>query len=460
MRGLVTTVGLAGVVFGAVAISSCSASAPTLEEPEPYGIASDAQDPRDTHRTTRLFCGFDAGELPSATVGEAAGLSKIEHVVVVMLENRSFDHLLSTLDTLAAEDRPPAVVAMPGPGGKRFTRYHERSFCPPDADLPRHEWGDVHLQLGAGRMDGFVAVSDCRALGYYDQSDLPILHTLAHNGAVSARYFSSLLGPTWPNRLFLFTGTSCGYAEGFDSNPRVTTRCGAVQRSWFQHFDDVQVFDESGLTAVVVGLGLYLDKPRSLDEFVARAGAGTLPKISFVGGSTGASIPVVNPVPIEDDGHPPSDIRRTELFLHTVARAVMKGPQWGSTALFITYDEHGGYYDHVKPPHACTPDGTVPEKGLDGAFDQYGFRVPFIVVSPWAKPGYVSRIDADHTSLLRFLELWQNKPALTDRDANAWPLLDMFDFTQSPSAPYPIPDQAPPDPGACTPAPPTCPPPQ
>lgn len=446
-RGLV-------VVSLGVAVA-CSVGALPSEELQQYGSASLASDPRDIHREERLDCAFDAGALAAETLGAVSGLDKIQHVVVVMLENRSFDHLLSKLDTLSPEDRPVDDVVLPGPGGKRVARYAERSFCPPDAELPRHEWSDVHLQLAGGRMDGFVATSDCRAMGYYDEGTLPVLHALARKGAVSARYFSSLLGPTWPNRLFLFTGTSCGYAEGFDSNPRVSTRCGAVQRSWFQHFDDVEVFDESGLTAVVVGLGLHLVPPRSLGEFEARAGAGTLPKIAFVGASTGESIPLVNEAPPEDDGHPPSDIRRTELFLHRLVKAVMSSPSWASTALFITYDEHGGYYDHVKPPRACPPEGKSSDPTRDYAFDQYGFRVPLLLVSPYAKERYVSRIDADHTSILRFLELWQNKPALTARDANAWPLIDLFDFDQPARAPY-LP-AAPVDPGSCVPAAPTCP---
>jgi phospholipase C len=111
----------------------------------------------------------------------------------------------------------------------------------------------------------------------------------------------------------------------------------------------------------------------------------------------------------------------------------LTGPLWEKSALIVTFDEHGGYYDHVRPPRACPPEQERVRR--DYAFDQYGFRVPLLVISPWARAGYVSRYDTDHTSILRFIEHWQNLPALTPRDANAWPLLDLFDFEQAPLPP-------------------------
>jgi phospholipase C len=116
--------------------------------------------------------------------------------------------------------------------------------------------------------------------------------------------------------------------------------------------------------------------------------------------------------------------------------ALIHAPTWKHTALFITYDEHGGYYDHVPPPRAIKPDSIAPILGpydLPGAYDRYGFRVPTIVVSPWAKPGYASNVVQDHTSMLAFMELKWNLPAMTFRDANAAPMTDYFDFTGRPA---------------------------
>jgi hypothetical protein len=160
--------------------------------------------------------------------------------------------------------------------------------------------------------------------------------------------------------------------------------------------------------------------------------------------------------PLEDvnaeDEHPPGIPQRGQAFVYDVVRVLMSNPNvWNHSALFITWDENGGFYDHVDPPHACTPDNldpnfaggaygtTPPGDGTDikygGHFDRFGIRVPLLVVSPFAKPHYVSHGTYDHTSIDRFIEAWLGLPALTRRDANADPLLDFFDFSQPPNTP-------------------------
>jgi phospholipase C len=149
-----------------------------------------------------------------------------------------------------------------------------------------------------------------------------------------------------------------------------------------------------------------------------------------------------------DDFHPPSDPQVGDQFLATVVQALMASPQWPHMALFITFDEHGGLYDHVPPPRACAPDNLLPvvkdgETPYD--FAQYGFRVPLIVISPYAKPHYVSHVVSDHTSITRFVEARFHLPAMSARDANADPLYDLFDFTKPalltpPALPTPTPD--------------------
>ncbi len=114
----------------------------------------------------------------------------------------------------------------------------------------------------------------------------------------------------------------------------------------------------------------------------------------------------------------------------------MRAPTWKNTALFITYDEHGGYYDHVPPPRAIAPDSIPPltkPGDAPGGYDRYGFRVPLIVVSPWAKPDYASRVTQDLTSITAFIERKWNLPAMTFRDANADPMTDYFDFSGKPA---------------------------
>jgi phospholipase C len=139
---------------------------------------------------------------------------------------------------------------------------------------------------------------------------------------------------------------------------------------------------------------------------------GTLPRVSFVDVS-GAQ-----------DEHSVADVQLGEAFFRRLVLALFHSPQWPSTALFYTYDEAGGFFDHVPPPAACVPDG----RAANAAFDRMGFRVPLLVVSPWARAGHVSHLVHEATSITRFIELLFDLPAMTARDANSDALLDMFDF--------------------------------
>ena len=163
-------------------------------------------------------------------------------------------------------------------------------------------------------------------------------------------------------------------------------------------------------------------------DFKTAAAAGTLPAVSFVDPALAA----LGGGGAESDEHPPGDIQLGQKFVSDVVQAVQSSPEWAHTALFITHDEHGGFYDHVAPPKACPPDDIPPRlvsgETADGGFDMEGIRVVLIAVSPYAKKGYVGHKQYDHTSITRFIETRFNLPALTARDANADPLTDLFDF--------------------------------
>jgi phospholipase C len=388
----------------------------------------------------RASCQFDAGATTAQTLGpNAPSADAVKHVVVVMLENRSFDHLLSDLPSLGV-DAEVATTDDSNPGvlGEVVHRSLAGGFC--IGDHVKHEWADVHLQLDNGRRDGFVAVSGRNAMDYYDSHDLPLLYTLASEFTLSDRYFSPLLGPTWPNHLFMMAGSSCNYAEGSETNPNVTLACGVGHRNLLDELGAAgktyRFYDESLVASVWVGLGLT-GAPSLFSAFQQDAGNDRLPQVSFVGGNTGF-LPesVVGP---EDDDHPPANVLANEGFLFRVVSALHQNEKaWGSTVLFVTWDEHGGFYDHVKPPRACPPEKDAPL--WDYGFDQYGFRVPLLIVSPFAKRHYVSHADADHTSVTRFIEHWLGLPALSARDANAWPLLDAFDF-EHPDTSFPALDE-------------------
>jgi phospholipase C len=396
----------------------------------------------DEHREDRLACAFGPGASTIETIGGGApDAAALKHVIVVMLENRSFDHMLGALPSSAgAADRE----MRPNPDGMGgiAPRYHETHLCAGDGEHPAHEWSDAHLALAAGEMNGFAQAGGLGAMGYFDECDLPMTYYLASTFALSDRYFAPLLGPTQPNRMFFFAGTSCDYAEGIDSNVDVALKCGTQRKTILKHVEDAGrtygVYDADFLIAPVLTLtGQYVGAAKSIRDFGDDVMNDRLPDLSIVGASTGGEpSPPSDP---ENDDHPPADVRSGDAFLLEVMNALTSNQAvWSTSALFITFDESGGFYDHVLPPCACDPEHPHDCRKADGAdagtpttdyaFDQYGFRVPLILVSPFARPGYVSHVDADHTSITRFIEHWLHLGALTARDANAWPLLDLFDF--------------------------------
>jgi phospholipase C len=450
MRITMVMVAVATVV-GCGGSSENTSSSPT--DGGPSGPVSPPPLGYDTEQANRIGCRFKAGDVIATTVGVATPAIPLKHVILLMMENRSFDHIFAGLtnpdadvqtngSNLDPSQRDPVTNQVLPVFQKRKQTVCEAS--------PNHEWGASHLQFNNGNMDGFVAASDpngARAMEYYTEEDIPFYYWLAQTFAISARHFASLIGPTWPNRLFYIAATSCGYAEAVDTNEGIDTDCGVTARNLFNQLDDASVSFKIFISAEVLSLpsladsmvfdvGAY-DDPRAystIDEFRSQAGSNSLPEVAFIEPNYESYTSRFGGIPTDD--HPPANIERGQLFVYQIIAALMSNPEtWNSSALFITYDEHGGYYDHVVPPAACPPDPNSPE--ADYAFDRYGFRVPLIVVSPYARAGYISRYITDHTSILRFVQAWKNLGALTGRDANAWPLLDMFDFTQSPT---PAPD--------------------
>jgi phospholipase C len=378
-------------------------------------------------------CEFGPGQLTSETIGEDAPRPPENlRVVVAMLENRSFDHYLSGIpntDYRTADTNPN-----PAESEGFSSQMEARDYCLADV---AHEWGGSHLTYNNGLLDAFVAINNPggeRALTYYTREDLPFPHWLAENFAVGDRYFSSVMGPTWPNRLFLFKGTSCGYTLGaFDGNAGIKVDCSDVGTNLLDELDarglGHKLYDESQLSSITWFLGF--DSLHAFSEFEQDALNDNLPEFSMVGASNGEVKKAIGVGVDQNDDHPVSDVRLGQTFMYRVVRALMANPAtFARTVLFITYDEHGGFYDHVAPPRACEP--TEPTARYDYAFDRYGFRVPFIVVSPFVKKaGYVGPHVTDHASITRFVEHVWGLGAMTKRDANAWPLLDYFDFTRS-----------------------------
>ncbi|MES1255397.1 MAG: alkaline phosphatase family protein [Acidobacteriota bacterium] len=336
------------------------------------------------------------------------GLDKLKHVVVLMMENRSFDHMLGALmaqdpriDGLTGNESNLDTTGAPAPAK---TQAAFQGQLDPDPD---HSFVGVDLQIFDGNMapdrvatmGGFVKsyfaerrdVRHSRQIMYaFKPEKLPVLTTLAREFALFNGWFASVPGPTLCNRAFAHYGTSFGHVDMNIFYPNT------VFKSIYQRLDaanprktaKIYYFDTKSSTMEVVNLLQH--QPQlfgTFDQFIADCAAGTLPDYSFIepnysdhDGDAGMIL--------ASDQHPDHDVREGERFIASVYQAIKNNAAlWESTALLVTYDEHGGIYDHVAPP-ACIPDTFVAQPadtktGKPFLFDRLGVRVPAILVSPW-----------------------------------------------------------------------------
>jgi phospholipase C len=358
----------------------------------------------------------------------------------MMQENRTFDHYFSSL-TVPGQTVDGASPTATNPSGildgGMISRFHQAELC---FDNPAEEWDQVHREVDDGGMDGFARESGLtdpahdpsgsRAMGYYDESDLPFAYALARAFAISDRHFASVLANTWPNRLYYFAGTSFG--DTGDEIPPQTDRFGDPYPTLFSEMNDAGVswsFYCQDICTLGILVGTAADNGshiHPLQQFYEDAAAGALPSVTYVEGSD-----LLGGVSPDED--PPADPQVGQALVASVVSAVTRSPLWPTSAMFLSYDEPGGLYDHVYPPPACVPDDippSIPDGGFHAEFNQLGLRVPLIAVSPYARRGYVSHQVTDHTSILRFIAARFGLPALTRRDANATPPFDLFDFNQ------------------------------
>ena len=384
-------------------------------------------------------CTFGPGALPADTLppgGLHGSQVPIEHIVVLMQENRSYDHYFGRL---RRKSGPPRGTSNPNPqGGDPIKPFHTDRYCEV-ADLD-HSWNGTHREWNGGAMDGFttenVDTNDPRgqrAMGYYTRRDIPYYYKLYRKFATGDRYFCSVLSQTFPNRYYLLAGTSFGEIRnnlGQYSQRTIFNLLdeASPQVSWKIYYSDLPFgalfsYVNGKLATNAVAMGTN----DATNQLLIDAANGTLPNVAFVDPSFIGEA--------ENDEHPPTNVQLGQAFTAKIINALMAGPSWQSTVIFLTYDEHGGYFDHVAPPPACLPDAIPPNLlpgDVPGAFDRYGIRVPMVAISPYSKRGYVSHTVYDQTSILRFIENRFDLPALTNRDANADPMLELFDFSNPP----------------------------
>jgi phospholipase C len=362
---------------------------------------------------TGAACAPAPGELVRRGPGPEAG---IEHIVVVMMENRSYDHFLSWLP--GGDGRAEDLTYLDD-HGVAHTPYRFPNWAGCGFEDPDHSREGGLRQLHDGVCDGFLFESpDLFPIGYHTSDQLAFWSRAAPAWTVCDRYFSAFMGPTWPNRFYQHCAQSL------------------LDHNALQPFGGRTIWDRL-VDAGLEGRYYFSDAPfaallgvrhllvsRTFDQFLADAAQGRLGHVSFVD----PRFVLSGPIGTSGDYHPLSDIRFGDQFLHRVYEAVTRSPNWERTVLVVNFDEWGGFFDHVAPTVA--PD-------LRPAFGLRGFRVPCLVASPLARRGHVAHGEYDHTSVLKMIEWAFDLEPLTPRDAAANNLADVLDLGSSPDASAP-----------------------
>ncbi len=354
--------------------------------------------------------------LTAATKLPKPGRSGLEHVIVVMMENRSFDHFLGWLP--GADGKQAGLTfndanGAPHPPFALAPDFQGCGFHDPD-----HSYDGARVEWNNGACDGWLRAgrNDAYSIGYYRRQDLGFFGKAAPAFTACDRFFASILGPTFPNRIYSLSGVT-------DRTSNTTVRIDLptifdrlaqkkISAGYYSgNFDFLLLYQRYRGTAV----------PRTHAQFFKQCKSGKLPAFSYIdpnytfhdeGPSSGNE---------GNDDHPHADIRAGEYFLSRIYNAVTTSPAWKNTLLIVTFDEWGGFFDHVSPPAA--PD-VKPE------YAQRGFRVPCLLISPFARRGRVAHGVYDHTSILKLVEWRWGLEPLSVRDAQANNVASALDFSK------------------------------
>jgi phospholipase C len=386
--------------------------------------------------------------------------SSINHIVIMVQENRSFDSYFGNLPAYwkanAFPDQAfagiPAEASNPMRNGAGVvSSFHLRTVC--TENLPPG-WNESHIDFNrldatsdTATMDGFVISAEVfsqnpgpgqppifdlpgyRAMGYYDDSDLNYYYFMASNFATSDEWFSPAMDRTQINRLYLLAATSAGHANPPTAPLTTNTIFGLLQTagiSW-------KVYESDPGTAFLGKFQPFADQHlaqiQPLSQYYSDLANGTLPSVAMIEPGYVSQL----------DEHPETDIQKGAAHVADVINALMQSSSWKDSVFILTFDEAGGGYDHVPPQPAVSPDGIAPMDlnpgdvctivpGPDCDFTHTGFRVPLIVISPFTKKNYVSHTVADSTAMLKFIETRFHLPGLTKRDAAQMDMTEFFDF--------------------------------
>jgi len=408
------------------------------------------------------------GTTPPAPTPPAGSINSVNHIIIMVQENRSFDHYFGQLGAYRAAQGEGAATDIDGTpanvslktfnGSPNVSPFHMTTMCTIDLTA---NWQEAHETINlenptvvtgnppppmdgaAYAQGGFCQQYSCfdkagkRSVGYYNQNDLPFYYWGATQFATSNRWFSPVPARTQLNRMYLLAATSQGHVE-----PPPPQGWDITAKSIFEELQDAGIswkvyvtdFDSANPAS-----GSYMSffnhfTPQHLGNFVdaktfaSDASAGTLPQVSLIESGYESTADQS-----EFDEHPTADIQVGSNYVRGMVTALMNSPSWKDSVFFLTFDEFGGYYDHVPPLATVNPDGIAPVDIPPGApmgdFTVTGMRVPLIIFSPFTKPHYVSNTPTDYTAMLKFIETRFGLPALTKRDATQPDIQEFFDWS-------------------------------
>ena len=446
---------------------------------------------------------LNSDQMTSVSFGKA-DISLINHVIILLQENRSFDHYFGHLgeywsaNGYSAEpfDGEPSDASNPGTDGSTVSAYHLATTC---VENPSPSWNESHGDWNhedptssTAKLDGFIRTAatqrspstglpyndskGLRVMGYYTDRELPYYYFMASNFGTSDRWFSPVMTRTQPNRMYLYAATSHGHVYPLTPTSGQLTDKTILQVlqdsgiSWkiYAHPDGNGcskpgcLWAQSYINQFTYGNTILQKYPQNLapiSQYLSDAQNGTLPQVAFIEPASESSL---DEHPSDDDVAPQlaPNVESGSAYVASLVNALMASPSWKDSAFFLSFDEGGGFYDHVAPQPAVSPDGIPPSDlvtspsldicaagngagGYTCDFTLTGYRVPLIVISPYAKKHYVSHTVADYTAMLKFIETRFNLPSLTARDAAQMDMTEFFDFVNEPWATPPTPPAQP-----------------
>ena len=421
--------------------------------------------------------------------GEQAGsMQSLQHIVFMVQENRSFDHYFGQLGQYRAAnnfgaasdiDGTPSWAWNAADNGTILHPFHLETTCVEELS---DDWMESHVDMNENHpgsstilMDGFVHIAGdyalafdevdtlgVRVMGYYDQDDLPYYYFLASQYATSDRWFSPIPTESIPNRIYLTAATSAGHAHApTDQYPCCEPQ---IPQTIFSEMQSAGISWKLYYTDTLPNGQPLTDLSQFWPNFARQHAANIVPVSQYLTDLANNNLPQVSYIQAGlasgRDEHPGgqttrgeggNDVQQGAQYASSLINALMNSTSWSSSVFILSYDEGGGFYDHVPPQPAVQPDGIKPYDLFPkdsiiqppADFNQTGFRLPLMVISPFSKRHYVSHTVADNTAILKLIETRFGLPSLTQRDAAQMDMSEFFDFANAPSSNVPVPPAQP-----------------